>query len=221
MIKHQQTTGRGGFSLAEVMVAVGVFAFSIVGIIGLLGTTGRSVSDVAEADDVGRVITMVQNYLQQNGVLEAGGTNQDFYVSGGNKTLAIKATSADKAQSGLVDELSRNYYCFYANREGTKFAKYNQVDTWAYPGEKYFEVIVVPNDSINGSSGTWDKNETTLGDRGFFAYTIRLRWPAYQTGPQRTPSGLAPYGGGTLKGEQLTQNNAAKHTFYAQGAIHR
>ena len=54
-----------GFSLAEVVVAVGVFAFAIVGIVGFIGAMGKQTTEVKNADEAARVISFIQNELQQ------------------------------------------------------------------------------------------------------------------------------------------------------------
>lgn len=56
-----------GFSLVEVVVAVGIFALAIVGVIGLLGPTSKNISDVADSDAASRVITAIQSQLQAAG----------------------------------------------------------------------------------------------------------------------------------------------------------
>ncbi len=55
------------FSLVEVVVAVGIFAISIVGVIGLLAPTSKSINDVRDADDASRVVSIIQAQLQQLG----------------------------------------------------------------------------------------------------------------------------------------------------------
>ncbi|CAM2776833.1 hypothetical protein [Rariglobus hedericola] len=71
------------FSLVEVVVAVGIFALAIVGVIGLLAPTSKSIADVADSDAASRVITVIQSQLQQAGFTTVkaslGGTL--FYAS--------------------------------------------------------------------------------------------------------------------------------------------
>ena len=53
------------FSLAEVVVAVGIFAFSIVGIVGFIGAMGKQNTEVRDADDAARVVGVIQDELQR------------------------------------------------------------------------------------------------------------------------------------------------------------
>ena len=57
-------TSRSAFSLVEVVVAVGIFALAIVGVIGLLSPTTKAVSEVSDNDAATRVVGIVQTELQ-------------------------------------------------------------------------------------------------------------------------------------------------------------
>jgi uncharacterized protein (TIGR02598 family) len=58
---------RAAFSLVEVVVAVGIFALAIVGVIGLLAPTSKNIADVSDSDSASRVITAIQSQLQAAG----------------------------------------------------------------------------------------------------------------------------------------------------------
>lgn len=79
-----------GFSLVEVVVAVGIFALAIVGVIGLLGPTTKSIGDVADSDSASRVITAIQSQLQAGG-FDAVRTNFNvpFFVSKDGSKVGI------------------------------------------------------------------------------------------------------------------------------------
>lgn len=64
---HNCRSEGSGFSLVEVVVAVGIFALAIVGVIGLLVPTSKSITDVADSDSASRVISAVQSGLQKAG----------------------------------------------------------------------------------------------------------------------------------------------------------
>ena len=57
-------SNKDGFSLAEVLVAVGVFAFTIVGIVGFVGAMGKQTADVRDSDSATRIVDSVQRELQ-------------------------------------------------------------------------------------------------------------------------------------------------------------
>jgi len=71
-----------GFSLIEVVVAVGIFALAIVGVMGLLGPTSKNIADVADSDAASRVITAIQTQLQTAGYTSVSGNlAKTFYAS--------------------------------------------------------------------------------------------------------------------------------------------
>ena len=58
---------RSGFSLIEVVVAVGIFAVGIVGVIGLFAPTTKNVAAVADSDASTQVVAAIQQYLKDQG----------------------------------------------------------------------------------------------------------------------------------------------------------
>ena len=87
-----------GFSLAEVVVAVGIFAFSIVGIVGFMGAMGKQASDVVETDDAARFVEVIQSELQRmvdrsgsySGVTSLFG--RDIFATRGSAILSTQET---------------------------------------------------------------------------------------------------------------------------------
>jgi type II secretory pathway pseudopilin PulG len=80
------------FSLVEVVVAVGIFALAIVGVIGLLGPTTQNISDTRDADSAARVISSIQSALQQESFdVIAGklGSGYLFFASRGGDKIGL------------------------------------------------------------------------------------------------------------------------------------
>lgn len=139
-----------GFSLVEVVVAVGIFALAIVGVIGLLGPTSKNITNVSDSDSASRVIAVIQSGLQKAG-----------YDSIKN---ALNAPSTQ----------------FYATKDGSKVGVSTDTTLWTggQNQEKFFEFKLVRNgDSPATGNGLSPKaNDDTAG---FLAFTIVLKWPAY------------------------------------------
>ena len=55
-----------GFSLIEVVLAIGIFLVSILALVGLLGPTLKSVDEVKEADEVASVVNTLNAFLQKS-----------------------------------------------------------------------------------------------------------------------------------------------------------
>ena len=76
---------RSGFSLIEVVVAVGIFAVGIVGVIGLFAPTTKNVAAVADSDASTQVVGAIQQYLKDQGF-----TGTQTIVNAGTKYYANK-----------------------------------------------------------------------------------------------------------------------------------
>ena len=193
--------GRKAFSLVEVVVAVGIFAISIVAVIGLLGPTNKSVADVRGTDDATRVVGAIQTQLQTLASTSTGWTAISFAgtnPSGGFLRLASEV-QADDATTTL--DPSTKPYILFASRDGSRLG--TSSDTTAWQGEtpanslKYFEVELIRNETLSPATAANDNAA------GFLAYTIRLRWPAYQPNGQRFT------------------DNTQKNVLLVPGAVHR
>ena len=148
----------GGFSLVEVVVAVGIFALAIVGVIGLFAPTSRNVANVADNDSASRVVSSIQSALQQSGYsriqqelslpaptsyYSTKSNDGNFYIASGNVVKKIDGSTAD----------------------GVSLS------------DLFFEFTLLRNTTLSPVS-----NDATAG---FLAFTISLKWPAYL--PDGTP----------------------------------
>jgi type II secretory pathway pseudopilin PulG len=161
-----------GFSLVEVVVAVGIFAVSIVAVIGLLAPTSKNVAAVRDTDDASRVISALQGKLQDM----ASTSTAEFTRLNGFLQATVPADPTDGSPYGNATTT------LYASRDGARMgpATDNVIfpeNTTYEPGkepQKYFEITLIRNNTLSPSG-------QTLADVGFLAFTIRLRWPAYVT----------------------------------------
>lgn len=146
-----------GFSLVEVVVAVGIFALAIVGVIGLLGPTTRSVADVSDSDAATRVIATIQAALQQR----VASSSTGFTTLG--SALQVNATPT---------------YDFYATKDGRFVGKATDFSAAGLTdADKFFEFALLRNTSLSGANAAGDASA------GYLAFTISLRWPAYVPSP--------------------------------------
>jgi type II secretory pathway pseudopilin PulG len=142
-----------GFSLVEVVVAVGIFALAIVGVIGLLGPTTRSVADVSDSDAATRVVSTIQAALQQR--------------------VASSSTGFTSLGSALQVGTTINYD-FFATKDGRLVGKEADFSTAGLTNsDKFFEFALLRNKSLSGTDNSGDASA------GYLAFTISLRWPAY------------------------------------------
>ncbi len=79
MTKHQhhRVSRSRGFSLIEVVLAIGIFLVTVLALVGLLGPTLQSVDEVEKTDEVSSVVNTINAFLQ-NSPLIAAGTSSKF-----------------------------------------------------------------------------------------------------------------------------------------------
>lgn len=162
---------RGAFSLVEVVVAVGIFALAIVGVIGLLSPTTKAVTEVSDNDAASRVVNIVQSELQALASSSGGWSN---FTTGSDKFLRLSSESLD-------DPDYTKPYVFFASKDGGKVGNADST-VWGTVSadkdkNKFFEIILIRNWDADSSTGL--SNPTNDTTAGYLAYTIRLRWPAY------------------------------------------
>jgi hypothetical protein len=82
-----------GFTLIEVVLAIGIFLLSILALVGLLGPTLSSVEDVTQADEVTSVVNTVNAFLMNSPDIAPGGSRfnavYNALQSGHNGVLTI------------------------------------------------------------------------------------------------------------------------------------
>ena len=71
---------RRGFSLIEVVLAIGIFLVTVLALVGLLGPTLQSVDEVEKVDEVSSVVNTINTFLQ---------SSPDIAVSGQSKFETI------------------------------------------------------------------------------------------------------------------------------------
>lgn len=196
---NMQTSGklcrsRRAFSLIEVVIAVGIFAVSIVAVIGLLAPAHKSVSEVKDADDTTRVVNAVQAELQRLaenqrfttgtsgrgiGSASAGTTNTDGFIQ--------PSAPTDPADGSSWGSTAKQYI-LYASRDGTRIGVYADTAAWKTATSanddslKYFEIVLIRTaaSTVAGAINLSQNTSTDADkDAGFLAFVMRIRWPAY------------------------------------------
>ncbi len=186
---------QAGFSLIEVVAAVGIFAIGMVAVLGLFAPVARSVADTSDADRAARVADALQ--LKLRGMAQA-----DIVKLLKVSTPAGHDITVADARSDY--DLARDAQLLFANRDGTKVGAYADA-IWVDPStrrnsdrEKFFEIALIRNEAISrapytttdagGATVTVDPDATAP----FIAYTARIRWPAFVG--DGSPTGTLQFG---------------------------
>lgn len=64
--KRNSSKRRNGFSLIEVVLAIGIFLVTVLALVGLLGPTLQSVDEVEKTDEIASVVNTVNAFLQNS-----------------------------------------------------------------------------------------------------------------------------------------------------------
>lgn len=72
--KEPSISLRKGFSLIEVVLAIGIFLVTVLALVGLLGPTLQSVDEVEKADETASVVSTVNAFLQSSPDINPGGS---------------------------------------------------------------------------------------------------------------------------------------------------
>ena len=62
----RSTNRRPGFSLIEVVLAIGIFLVTVLALVGLLGPTLQSVNEVEKTDEIVSVVNTINAFLQSS-----------------------------------------------------------------------------------------------------------------------------------------------------------
>lgn len=148
---------RRGFSLVEVVVAVGIFAIAVISVIGMLGPISKTVADVRESDDASRVVTVLQAELQRAGIAKVTTFfDTTIYASRSGHKIGEENDSATWDGDDVEDE----------NGNGSTADEEN--------AQKFFEAKITRNTTLSPNSGLNQDD-----DMGYLAFNIELRWPGY------------------------------------------
>lgn len=95
---------RSGFSLIEVVLAIGIFLVTVLALVGLLGPTLQSVDEVEKTDEVSSVVNTVNSFLQSSLDIRPNGSRfnaiYEAIANDGYATLIVYRWFDDAATTG-------------------------------------------------------------------------------------------------------------------------
>lgn len=181
------TKPRVGFSLVEVVLAIGIFLVTVLALVGLLGPTLQSVDEVEKTDEIASVVNTVNAFLQ---------SSPKIAVAAGSKFDAIFNAVADGDSATLF--VFRRYLDSTSTdiRLAVGFdPQKNQVNTEAHITPQDFanaagpvyRVVLTPSSVLpilpvatrssdrNPSTGTYTLATDLAGYKeGYFAMEVRI-----------------------------------------------
>ena len=155
-----------GFSLIEVILAIGVFALTIVAVIGLLGPISQQVQDLQDTRAANRLPPPIREELNRLGF--------DYFVN-------INASGVASVRAGLSES---SPVVLFGNEDGTIVSIGQEVDSSAPPipeAARYFLIEVFLAAPINGPENL--SYDTDPPD-AHIAFRVEISWPYNaRTGP--------------------------------------
>ena len=90
-----------GFSLIEVVLAIGIFLVTVLALVGLLGPTLQSVDEVEKTDEIASVVNTVNAFLQSSPDIAVDSQSKfetiyDAISNNSNSCLLYTSAAADE-----------------------------------------------------------------------------------------------------------------------------
>lgn len=190
-----QTRGKraGGFSLIEVVVALGILAVGGVLVLGLVTPVTRSVSATIETETAARAAESAVLQLQAMPWAE---------VDGRLKSEGDFAAQLQSERGGLYDPL-RDAQLLFVSREGGRVVGAEGPDA-----EKYYELTLVRNERLVPAA--------SAATSPVLVFTVRVRWPTLVA----TGAGCVQVGAGGA-GEARRFDHSQKETRFFAASLRR
>jgi len=148
-----------GFSLLEVVVAIGVFALGIIVVIGLFAPLARSVGANADAEAATNIADVIKAELMQR-VRRAQSFAPVAAILKDAEALDREATTDSRGDAQLL----------FASRDGSKIGEYGAAVWNGTDREKFFEITLSRNGAFSPPGDD--------GKAAVLVFTARIRWPA-------------------------------------------
>jgi len=205
MKKHiiSNQTSQVGFSLIEVVLAIGIFLVTVLALVGLLGPTLQSVDEVEKTDEVSSVVNTVNAFLQNSPAIKTTTTSKfdtifNAVLNDGSATIFVFRSFKSTASNEILLRVG-----FFEETLGDPSASLVAGDfmtesTVLAAGPIYRVVLspssVTPNDYLVGDPPVRNSDEVyQLTDplvanylEGYFAMEVRIY--AEDAGPSFVPN---------------------------------
>lgn len=176
---------RLGFSLVEVVVAIGIFAVGMVVVVALFSPVAKSVAGSSDAEAATAIAERLRDELTRR-TLAAQSFAPVVALLKNSTARSHEVTIADNAPGAATDPRA-DARLLFASRDGSKLAGYTDA-IWIDPvtrqpsdADKFFEITLIRNDVLSPIA-----SDAITPPPIVLAYTARIRWPAFV--PDGTPT---------------------------------
>jgi prepilin-type N-terminal cleavage/methylation domain-containing protein len=208
-------TRRRGFSLIEVVAALGIFAIGMIAVLGLFAPVTKSVAGVSDAEAAARVADAVRARLRSMPFAAAAALVQDVTDVRKNDSDGTYNPNDGTRHPGVIFGRLNGEVGFY-NGSAVVPAwydyDYSSTPPRARPfvdADKFFEIDLIRDETISPKAG--DPTASMI------AFHVRVRWPAFvRTSPTTAVSGAQNPAGGAVPFD-----HGKKQVLFFAGAIAR
>lgn len=186
---YKSASSRNGFSLVEVVLAMGIFLVTVLALVGLLGPTLQSVDEVEKTDEVSSIVNTVNAYLQSSPDIAPGASKFDaIYTavsSGDYATMFVFRKYIDATNPDL--ELMVG---FSEEDDGVDTGTHLARADYSSASGPIYRVVLTPSSVLPTPTGeatkyrSLDRDDTTKTytlnaslanyDEGYFAMEVRI-----------------------------------------------
>jgi hypothetical protein len=162
----------GGFSLVEVILAIGVFSLTIIAVIGLLGPIAQQVRDLQDTKVANNLPAPIREELNRIGFINF------VDIEAGAATLVIDGSTFPE-----TDDEGNRYLALYAPMDGSRAVVQEaagvnpNADTPDFGVEvqdRYYEIRIFPAAGNNNAPG----NNLRYNDGdAHVAFRVQITWP--------------------------------------------
>jgi prepilin-type N-terminal cleavage/methylation domain-containing protein len=206
---------RRGFSLIEVVAALGIFAVGMIAVLGLFAPVTKSVAGVSDAEAAARVADAVRARLRALPFATAAALVQEAADVRKNDTDGTYNHNDGTRHPRVIYGRLNGEVGFY-NGSATVPAWYDYDYSTTPPrarpladADKFFEIDLIRDETISPKAAD--------ATAAMIAFHVRVRWPAFvRTSPTTAVSGAQNAAGGAVPFD-----HGKKQVLFFAGAIAR
>lgn len=195
-----------GFSLIEVVAAIGIFAIGMVAVLSLFAPVTKSVSNVSDAEAAARVADAVRSRLQALTFAQAATLLQDEADMRKNDISgSYNPNDGARHPQVIFGKLNGDIGLYDAEQTPKTWYAFDPAtnrNRAVADAEKFFEIELV-RDPVRSTDI-------------LLAYTMRVRWPSFIP----APNGSAQFGANPAGG-QVTFDHGKKQVMFYAGSVPR
>lgn len=178
---HSVSVRRSGFSLIEVVLAIGIFLVTVLALVGLLGPTLQSVDEVEKNDEIASVVNTVNAFLQNSPDIAPNGSKFDsIYNAVADQNFATIFVFRKYTTAASSDvELEVGFVSGEVGVDSTSTVANTDFSNAAGP---IYRVVLTPSSVLPAPAGDEEKYRSAVRSTSTGTYTLNASLADYEEG---------------------------------------